>query len=54
MKYKKCQLDFTTPCQDKGFVCIKSAREKEEYNKYISQIQERLESLKFAEPSKEN
>lgn len=47
MKIKKCQLDFDCPCADKGFICLKSAEEKREFNKKLSQVQDALEKCKF-------
>lgn len=54
MKVKKCQIDYERPCADKGFACLTTDKEKSEFNKTITQIQEKLEAIKFAEPEKKN
>jgi len=50
MKLKKCQIDCDKPCADKGFVCLTTDKEKREYNKAITEIQDKLEAIKFAVP----
>lgn len=50
MKLKKCQLDCEKPCVDKGFACLTSDKEKREYNEKITEIQDKLESIKFTIP----
>ena len=49
MKIKKCQIDMNKPCADKGYVCLKSEKEKREFNAKISKMQDKLEELKFAD-----
>lgn len=54
MKLKKCQIDYERPCADKGFACLTTDKEKSEFNKAITQIQEKLETIKFAETDDKN
>ncbi len=54
MKIKKCQIDFTKSCVDRGYACLKSAEEKREFNRKIEIMQNELEKLKFPDPQKIN
>ena len=54
MKLKKCQIDCEQPCADKGFACLTTDEEKCEYNKIITEIQKKLETIKFAETDDKN
>ena len=47
MKIKKCQLDMSCPCADRGRACLKTRKEKKEFNDRLTRLQERLEKAKF-------
>ena len=47
MKVKPCQLNYENPCVNRGDLCLCTPEEKVAYNMIISEIQKKLEELKF-------
>lgn len=54
MRIKKCQMDFIRPCSDRGYICLKSEKEKRAFNKEIERLQAALEKIKFKDPEELN
>ena len=53
MKFKPCQLDAVTPCCDRGDICLRTAKERREYNEVIDKMVSMLEQLKLPEVDSE-
>ena len=49
MNFKPCQLDAVTPCVNRGEICLRTAKERKEYNEAIDGMNEMLSSLKLPE-----
>lgn len=47
MKIKKCQLNMNCPCCDRGQACLKTEKEKKEFNDKLTRWQKYLERAKF-------
>ena len=47
MKIKKCQLNTNCPCEDRGRACLKTRKEKKEFNDKLTKWQKQLEKAKF-------
>lgn len=49
MKFKPCQLDAVTPCQNRGEICLRTAEQRREYNGVIDKMEDMLDRLKLPE-----